>query len=133
MSRAVTHYNENATANTCLAAALSAVGIPLAEKPFIRVTEDGRRERTVWFFEPQSACGKHSTKKLIEAWSDDGWHTANPEHPFAYIKCAMRNRELLVDKVKQNVPLVCVKRHGKIAYLPMNATEKMQDQFMRHL
>jgi hypothetical protein len=110
------------------------VGIPLAEKPFVRVVGDGiRGERTVWFFEPQSSCGKFQTQQLIEAWNDDAWHHANPEHPFAYIKCAMLNRQRLVDKVKQDVPLACVKRRGKIAFIPLDASPRTEDLFLRHL
>ena len=131
---AVSHLSSTATSNTSLAAALTAVGIPLAERPFARVVGDGiRGDRLVWFFEPQSADGKFQTKELIEAWNDDGWHHANPEHPFAYIKCALKNRERLVDKVKQDVPLACVKRRGKIALLPLNASPRTEDLFLRHL
>ena len=76
---AVSHLSATATSNTCLAAALTAVGIPLAEKPFVRVVGDGiRGERTVWFFEPQSQCGKFQTKELIAAWHDEVWHHTNP-------------------------------------------------------
>ena len=130
----ITHISSTATSNTCLAAALTAVGIQLAEKPFVRVVGDGiRGERTVWFFEPQSSCGKFQTKQLIEAWNDDAWHHANPEHPFAYIKCALLNRQRLVDKVKQDVPLACVKRRGKIAFIPLDASPRTEDLFLRHL
>ena len=131
---AVSHISSEATSNTCLAAALTAVGIPLAEKPFVRVVGDGiRNERFVWFFEPQSPCGKFQSKQLIAAWNDDAWHLANPEHPFAYIKCALKNREHLVDKVKQDVPLACVKRRGKIALLPLDATPRTEDMILCHL
>ena len=129
---AVSHLSSTATSNTCLAAALTAVGIPFAERPFARVVGDGG-ERLVWFFEPQSADGKFQTRDLIAAWNDEAWHLANPEHPFAYIKCAMKNRERLVDKVKQNVPLACVKRRGKIALLPLNASPRTEELFLRHL
>lgn len=130
----ITHISSTATSNTCLAAALTAVGIPLAEKPFVRVVGDGiHGERTVWFFEPQSSCGKFQTKQLIEAWNDDAWHHANPEHSFAYIKCALLNRQRLVDKVKQDVPLACVKRRGKIAFIPLDASPRTEDLFLRHL
>ena len=131
---AVSHLSSTATSNTCLAAALTAVGIPLAEKPFVRVVGDGiRGERTVWFFGPQSHCGKFDTKALIEAWHNDAWHLANPEHPFAYIKCALLNRERLVDKVKQDVPLACVKRRGKIAFISLDASPSVEDFYLRHL
>ena len=131
---AVSHLSSTATSNTCLAAALTAVGIPLAEKPFVRVVGDGiRGERTVWFFETQSHCGKFDTKALIEAWHNDAWHLANQEHPFAYIKCALLNRARLVDKVKQDVPLACVKRRGKIAFIPLDASPSVEDFYLRHL
>jgi hypothetical protein len=110
------------------------VGIPLGEKPVVRVVGDGiRGERSVWFFDPQSPCGKFQTKELIAAWHDDAWHLAHPEHPFAYIKCALLNRERLVDKVKRDVPLACVKRRGKIALIPLDASPATEDLFLRHL
>lgn len=130
----ITHLHSNATSNTTLAATLTAIGIPLAEKPFVRMVGDGiQHERIVWFFEPQSSDGSYQTKELIAAWHDDTWHLANPEHPFAYIKCAMLNRERLVDKIKQDVPLACIKRNRKIAFIPLNATPQTEDFFLRHL
>ena len=131
---AVSHLSSTATSNTCLAAALTAVGIPLAEKPFVRVVGDGiRGERMVWFFEPQSPDGKFQTKELIAAWHDDAWHLANPEHPFAYIKCALMNREPLVDKVKQDVPLACIKPPGQDRLHPARCLPRTEDLFLRHL
>jgi hypothetical protein len=130
----ITHLSSTATSNTALAAALSAVGIPLAEKPFVRVVGDGiRGERVIWFFDPQSACGKYRTGELIQAWSDNSWHLANPEHPFAYIKAALTNRESLVTKIKQDVPLACISRRGKFAFLPLNATPQTEDLIFRYL
>lgn len=131
---AISHLSSNATSNTALAAALSAVGIPLAEKPFIRVMGEGPNgQRTIWFFEPQSADGRFATRDLIAAWDDNAWHLANPEHPFAYIKCALKNREHLVDKVKQNTPLGCIRRGGKIAYLPLDASPRTEELILRQL
>lgn len=130
----ITHLSSTATSNTALAAALSAVGIPLAEKPFVRVVGDGiRGERVIWFFDPQSRCGKYLTSELIAAWSDNNWHIANPEHPFAYIKAALMNRESLVTKIKQDVPLACVSRRGKFAFLPLDASPQTEDLFLRYL
>ncbi len=128
------HLSSTATSNTSLASALTAVGIPLAEKPFIKTVGDGiSGERTIWFFESASACGKYRTDELVKAWSDESWHLANPEHPFAYIKCALKNREMLVEKVKQNVPLACVKRHGKVAFIPLSAPQHIQDLYLRQI
>ena len=77
MRGSVTHHaGSPRTSNTGLAAALTAVGIPLAEKPFLQVMEDGCRERTIWLFEAQSEDGKHDTRQLIAAWDDASWHLA---------------------------------------------------------
>jgi hypothetical protein len=131
---AVTHLTDPATSNTALAAALTAVGIPLAEKPFITIVGDGiKGERLMWFFEARSTCGKYNTRELIAAWGDETWHDRNPEHPFAYIKCALSNREKLVDKVKQNTPLACLKKRGKIAFIPLDAPQRTVDLFLRQL
>jgi hypothetical protein len=131
---AVSHLSSVSTSNTCLAAALAAVGIPLAARPLARVVgDDIRGERVVWFFEPQSPDGSMVTRRLIDAWNDEAWHLANPEHPFAYVKCALLNRERLVDKIKRDVPLACVKRRGKIALIPLDAPPRTEDFFLRHL
>ena len=128
------HISSDSTTNTCLAAALTAVGIPLAPKPLAQVVGDGiKGERTIWFFDPVSLCGKYITKELIAAWNDESWHIRNPEHPFAYIKCALGNREKLVDKIKHNVALACVKRRDKVALIPLNSSPQEQDFFLRHL
>jgi hypothetical protein len=120
------------TTNTCLAAALAAVGIPMSDSSLVAVLSN-RGERKVWMFEGRSPCGKYNTRKLIEAWDDPEWHDKNPEHPFAYIKCALRNREKLVDLVKKQVPLIEIRRKGKIVYLPADATMREHDRFMKHV
>ena len=131
---AVSHLASTSTGNTLLAAALTAIGIPLAQKPFVRVVGDGvSGERMIWFFEPRSHDGSHLTKDLIEAWHNESWHLANPEHPFAYIKCALLNRERLVDKVKQDAPLACIQRRGKIALISLDASPRTEEFILRHL
>ena len=131
---AVSHLSSTSTGNTLLAAALTAIGIPLAQKPFVRVVGDGLSgERMIWFFEPRSHDGSHLTKDLIEAWHNESWHVANPEHPFAYIKCALLNRERLVDKVKQDAPLACIQRRGKIALISLDASPRTEEFILRHL
>jgi hypothetical protein len=133
MNHSFAYASSESTSNTCLAAALTAIGVPLAEKPFMQVVDTGGRERTVWFFAPVSLCGKYRSAKLIAAWNDEQWHLANPEHPFAYIKCAMINRERLVDKIKRKAPLVAIRRRGKIALVPMNATPRQEELILRQL
>ena len=129
------HVSEssNRTSNTALAAALTAVGVPLAEKPFIKIVDGAKGERTIWMFESTSYDGKYKTSDLIAAWKDPAWHMANPEHPFAYIACALKNREWLVDKVKKECPIVEMRRNGKTLFLPLTAPVEVADKFIRML
>jgi hypothetical protein len=118
------------TTNTLLAAALSAVGIPFHRtRASAIVTGDGIRgnHRITWYFEARSLCGKYSTKELIAAWDDRDWHQRNPEHPFAYIKCASQNHQRLIDHLKQDTPLGLVRKGDKVALVSMNASQHVQD------
>lgn len=123
------------TTNTLLAAALAAMGVQFAEKPNSIVTGDGiaGSHRISWYFAETSECGKYNTKALIAAWEDKAWHEKNPDHPWAYIKCAFENHTRLVDKLKQGSPLGMVRRRGKIALVSLNATKATQDIIFRRL
>ena len=122
--------------NTLLAAALAAMGVPLHDKSISSVTTgDGiaGSGRVTWYFEAQSLCGKHRTAQLVEAWENKAWHEQNPEHPFAYIKCAFENHSRLLDKIKRDVPLGLVKRRGKIAIVSLSASQHFQDVIFQKL
>lgn len=41
------------------------------------------------------------------------------------------NQHLLVDKVKQDVPLACLKRRSRIAFIPLNVPPHIVDSFLR--
>lgn len=102
------------TSNTLLAAALATVGVPLVkERPFMHTKVDGE-ERVVWLFQMNSADGQYETKALMQAWEDDKFATANPDHPFVFAKFALLNRNRLLDVIKTSVPLVAIKRGDAI-------------------
>lgn len=124
------------TSNTVLAAALTAMGIPLhTEKPLSVATGDGiaASGRVTFYFEQRSLCGQYTTAELIAAWEDKDWHDKHPEHPFAYIKCAFQNYARLLDKVKKEVPLGIVRKHKKLAIVSLNASQHLQDVIFRRL
>lgn len=127
--------NNGGTTNTMLAAALAAMGIPFDTKPNSIVTGDGIAgdSRITWYFEPRSTCGLYSTAQLLAAWDDKEWHRRNPEHPFAYIKCAMQNFCRLMDKVKRDVPIGMIKQRGKIALVSLNSSQHQQDLIFKQL
>jgi hypothetical protein len=121
--------------DTRLFAALCAIGIEPVEGPqiFCGETQDGTPKQT-WFLKPQSECGKYKTAELIAAWNDPLWHRNNPEHPFAYVKCAMNNLHAAIDHIKQSVPLYVIKgRGGKIGLLGNMNNQKHDEAILRIL
>ena len=101
---AVSHISSTATTNTSLAAALTAVGIPLSAKPFLKVVGDGiRGERTMWFFEAQSPCGKYKTKELIAAWGDDVSSLHGASHALRLVAASTQTQPALpVTEIRSN-------------------------------
>ena len=123
------------TTNTMLAAALAAMGIPFDSKPSSIIRGDGiaGSGRITWYFQHQSEDGKYRTAELMAAWDDREWHLKNPEHPFAYIKCAMQNFSRLMDRIHRDVPLGMVRKRGKIALISLNASQHTQDIVFKKL
>jgi len=112
-----------------LAAALLACGIPLwRDVPIQR-----HAGRLVFFFHPVSPCGQFHTRSLMLAWEDRRWHESNPEHPFAYVSCAIENRKRLMREIKTKVPLVVFLRAGFPQFLSLNADTRTESTFMREL
>ena len=73
------------------------------------------------------------TKELILAWDDEGWHTRNPEHPFAYLKVAFQNFERLTDYCRKGTPIAFVTKGSKIAFLSLNASDQLQEKVFKEL
>jgi hypothetical protein len=121
------------TTNTMLAAALAAVGIPLRKTNSVRIVTGDFGDRTCFFFEEKSPCGLYDTFELIRAWDDPDWHEKHPEHPFAYILVAFRNREKLNAYINKGIPTVAVKKGSKIAFLPLNASDPLQQKVFAQL
>jgi hypothetical protein len=121
------------TTNLSLAAALAAVGIEFDKVPFTKSKSFRGGDQFTFFFKERSICGAYDTKELLAAWDDDKWHIKNPEHPFAYIKCAFSNRERLLDKVNQASPLVVIEKGGKLAIISANASEAFQEKIFSQL
>lgn len=114
------------TTNTMLAAALAAVGIPLRAQGGVKLLTGDFGERHCFFFEPASPCGNYRTVDLIRAWDDPEWHEKHPEHPFAYLLTGFRNQQRLTDYIKRGRRTAAVKKGGKIAFLPIDASDSLQ-------
>lgn len=121
------------TTNTDLASALCAVGIPLKKGCPVRLLTGDAGDRRCFFFEPISPCGKYVTRDLMLAWQDPAWHERNPEHPFAYLKCAADNRRYLLDYIKSSRPIALIEKRGKMAFIPVNASDGLQQKIFDRL
>lgn len=123
------------TNDLALAAALSAIGIPLfefedASPPYVK-TRNLSGSTFTFFFEPESAEGV--TKTYEDAWYDDSWVEKNPDHPFTYIKCAFKNRNTLLDVVNQSHTIVIIEKGNKFALLSSNASEETKNAVFSRL
>jgi hypothetical protein len=121
------------TTNTKLAAALTAVGIPLNKDCPVRLLAGGNGRNHCFFFQEKSPCGDFITVELIKAWDDREWHLTHPEHPFAYLKVAFENAERLTDYVKKGTPIGTVTRGHKIGFLSLGASDAAQKIFFKEL
>jgi hypothetical protein len=94
------------TASADLAAALTAVGVPLSDyRRHERITGDiSGGERFIWYFEPASTCGTHATAALMHAWADD----PDPAPPLDVIRRMARNEYALRGLVKDGTPVMVV-------------------------
>jgi hypothetical protein len=133
MSVSIAGHGSLETTNTELAAALSAVGIPLRATNPVRVLTGDCGSRHCFFFMERSPCGLFNTMELIKAWSDPDWHEKHPEHPFAYLLVGFRNREKLTNYIRKGTPTAAVKKGKKIAFLPLNASDVLQSKVFTEL
>jgi hypothetical protein len=120
-----------------LVAALTAVGIPLDDDcPYLETREliDGTERRLVtWTLKARSICGRHDTRKLIDAWHDPVWTTQNSEHPFAYIISGFRNAVALSAEVARLAPVALVRKGRRFALVPFDATAERRLELLTAL
>jgi len=125
------------TANTDLAAALTALGIPLNRyRKHERLTGDLRGgDKFVWYFEEGSKCGKYKTTDMMGAWHEEGWEDKpqNAEHPFAYLKCFANNKFKLVGLTKTGSPLGVIAGKFHTALISLDMPQSQQDKVLRWL
>lgn len=117
-----------------LASALLALGIPPVEdQPYFKTKNAKGNDQFIFQFQLASTCGNYKTQEMINAWYDTDFHIKEPEHPFAYIKCAFGNREGLLDLINKDPGMVVVKQHGKIAIVSKEARESVKDFIINEL
>ena len=118
------------TDNLELASALLACGIPLW-RPLPILRQAGR---LIFFFAAASPDGKFQAAPLMLAWQQADWYLLHPEHPVAYIHCAMLNRRALLDEISGHPTTVCIMQaSGMPAFLSLNAPPALEKSFLAEL
>lgn len=82
----------------------------------------GAAEVCYWQFDTVSEDGQYTLEAVLAAWKNDAWLTdpANDD-PLAAIIVAFRNRQRLLDWVKQSAPMVAVKNGNRWVFVPEDA------------
>lgn len=122
-----------AVRDTNLAASLLALGIPPAPEPFTKHRSiDSEKPVYTFYFQEVSNCGKYKTANMIKMWEDPDLYI-NSDHPLAYMKCLILNRNGLLDVINKAVELITIEKNGKIAVISKGASEKLQESIFSQL
>lgn len=106
-------------ANLELAVCLLSVGVPLYKhKSHNHVRLKDGKEKWLFNFQECSEDGSMNTQELIKAFSEDmKWIHQNPEHPFTFAMCAVKNMDWLKANMVRSVPIVSYKSPSGSAVL----------------
>ena len=127
--------------NTALVAAATTSGIQLSsEQPFLQTVEevDGKIKRqTIWnlkdmsiTFKPNFKEEEITTETFVKRFTDAKWRAENPDHPIAYMAYMHETLNRFKDKIKDNKPLIMIRRGSRIAFIPENATQEVRDKIL---
>lgn len=106
------------TEDTDLAAALTAIGIPLRrERPIKRL--QGAREAVTYYFEHRSTCGAYETGEMVRRWDDHAWQQARPRHPLSYLRLMFRNHRRILEHERDGVKVGALRRAGKVELITL--------------
>jgi hypothetical protein len=130
MREQISYYQTN---DINLASALLALGIPPAPEPFTK-HRSIKSDNIIYtfYFQEVSNCGNYKTGEMIKMW-DDAELYENSDHPLAYMRCLIHNREGLLDVINKAVEMIVVQKNGKIAVISKNASDDLKKQIISQL
>lgn len=123
--------------NLELASCLSTLGFGLLDCTRLRGAESDHlhpQGRVTWKFTPTSADGRYTLPQVLSAWKNDAW-LSDPHNtdPLAYIICAFRNRQRLMDYIFQGRTMVAVQSGNRWALIPEDCSARVEILAKRHL
>lgn len=127
-------YGYYPTQDTNLASALLALGIPASPEQAFTVHRSLTSDKKIFtfYFEAVSNCGKFKTGEMIKMWDDPALYE-NSEHPLAYMKCLIKNREGLLDVINQSVEMVTIEKNGKLCVVSKGASKEFAEKLFAEL
>jgi len=137
------HEHPLKSANTYLVAAACTSGAELSPHGYLDTIEqglDGKPRRTVvWLLSDKEITFSPfegetiSTQEMIRRWNDREWCAAHPDHPITYMRYYQGTLTQLRDAIREQTPTICVKKGGRAAYIPANATEEERQKLLSKL
>lgn len=127
------HEHPLKSPNTHLVAAAATSGAELSEQGYLdTIEQDGAgnpRRTVVWSLKEKEIEFKSfegetiSTAEFLRRWKSLEWCKANPDHPIAFLRMYQDSLNLLRDHINKAAPTLMVKRGGRTAFIPSDATE----------
>ena len=124
------------TQNLKVASALTAMGFQFENEtaPVTRVLRPSGQESTVfWFHAQHPETGEQAEQ--VSRWMTteaDSFAEKNPEHPVAYMRAVLANRDELVGVIKSTPRQVLIERNGRTISISENATPEDRARFARN-
>jgi hypothetical protein len=130
--------------NTRVIAAALSCGCKPAEKAYSDTVEDtpeGPKRVVTWImdgdekavFEPIEKREELSFSEVRARFTDRQWCIANPNHPIAYIRAYYDNLNSLLDFVRQQKPMVLIRRGNKTAVIPADCSDERRQKILSQL
>lgn len=130
--------------NTALVAAAATSGFLLStDSPFTQTLEDNPNDpehphrQTVWClkdmeveFLPQFVAESISTAEFVRRFRDTQWRIDNPHHPIAYMAWFHETNQRLREKVRENKPLLMIRRGKRIAFIPQGCDAAIREKIL---
>jgi hypothetical protein len=129
--------------NTALVAAATTSGIQLSEeRPFVQTLEEdpvtgAAKRQSVWClkdmevaFLPEFEAETITTAEFVRRFRDTEWRKKNPHHPIAYMAWFYETYRDLLQQLRENKPLLTVRRGNRVALVPQGCDASVRDRIL---
>lgn len=130
--------------NTRVIAAALSCGCKPAEQAYsdtVEETPEGPKRVVTWImdgdekavFEPIAEREELSFSEVRKRFVDRQWCIDHPNHPISYIRAYYDNLNSLLDFVRQQKPMVLIRRGNKTAVIPADVSDERRQKILAML